>query len=754
MTYPRDFTEQQALWNAFQEELVDEIDKATPFILTQQAHPVQADWETAWVTAGNTLPITPGKRLIWRDGDQYRGDFEVLTNDRYYTIVPLNNPMMYRDLCWRNNGDIICLYGGQPKPSSTDTVSPSVRFAEAFFSGLAHIAPDGSILTELWEPPAERLVYESSGVPELVTDMHYRSDLDTAFLGQIVSSMEYHRPTAAGGFAETNVGGYGPAIAPGAAFAWSGWIGSKAASSVIVTIQLRSTSGAVHASQAFVIAAGQAMTRCTISGIGAIGATGQTIMRVTFSTSLPAGQQIILTGFWLNPDTTASGKYSPYYKIGGIWTHSNNSVESTLRGVNVLAYTISTGAIAQYLIPIGSSGLSSIVLVGVYGSHAYVFQGNNIYRFNLLTQTVATISLSVGVQAVLQDSVTGKLVMLYNTSIEVMNSDGTGLTNITNARKAGFVYNGKLYLYKQTVSWPSSLQMAIRVVDLTTLTDEEYVSPYPNFDAFRREFLGHAPLYYTTWERKTGAFIPDVAANPLADPLPIQVSKHPTEEKFLIVFGSSLFRRLSQNIAVLTAETGSTGAVRQVTDEIVPGPDFWAVFDQTLDIDTDSVTVDLSPYNFYNHEILVISVANNCISANDSLLVQFNGSETGYAGLYMRTSAAVLNRVENLVLTAITLPAPNSAIPGMYTLILPDFQSEDYKTALVLGGQHLAVTTTNVQQILGNFVWQNTSPITSVKITTATPATRKLRAGGRIQIAVMKTRGRYNNDVVFNPAIS
>ena len=48
------------------------------FTITQSTEPTQKEWETAWVTAGNSLPIPASVELYWNDGYQVRGMFMVV----------------------------------------------------------------------------------------------------------------------------------------------------------------------------------------------------------------------------------------------------------------------------------------------------------------------------------------------------------------------------------------------------------------------------------------------------------------------------------------------------------------------------------------------------------------------------------------------------------------------------------------------------------------------------------------------------
>lgn len=63
------------------------LEAAVPFILTQSAPPTQIDWESAWVAAGNTLPIPVDQELYWFDGVNLRGEYRNLL-DQYRFVTP------------------------------------------------------------------------------------------------------------------------------------------------------------------------------------------------------------------------------------------------------------------------------------------------------------------------------------------------------------------------------------------------------------------------------------------------------------------------------------------------------------------------------------------------------------------------------------------------------------------------------------------------------------------------------------------
>lgn len=63
---------------------------ANAFVLEQGAEPYQIDWETAWLSAGNTLPIPEDQELYWKAGGAIRGQFACI-NDKFYCVFPSNS---------------------------------------------------------------------------------------------------------------------------------------------------------------------------------------------------------------------------------------------------------------------------------------------------------------------------------------------------------------------------------------------------------------------------------------------------------------------------------------------------------------------------------------------------------------------------------------------------------------------------------------------------------------------------------------
>lgn len=86
------------------------LENAVPFVLTQVFPPNQKDWETAWVAAGNSLPIPTTQELYWYDGTQIRGEFKTLPDQWSMLARSLSTGFQIRDIAGWEDDDHLIVY--------------------------------------------------------------------------------------------------------------------------------------------------------------------------------------------------------------------------------------------------------------------------------------------------------------------------------------------------------------------------------------------------------------------------------------------------------------------------------------------------------------------------------------------------------------------------------------------------------------------------------------------------------------------
>jgi hypothetical protein len=806
--YPSNPIDQSTFWASLQDELVTAVVNAAPIVVTQDSEPDQAAWETAWSDAGNSLPIPASQRFLWYDGKHLRGEYVTVQNDQFCTVCPLNAPNYVKDMQWRSNGDLIALVQEDVNTRVADDGDnfevywpPSTLSSNTTFTGVCTIGRDGKKLDDLFNIASRRWHPMTSERP--VQSMYLDRDSDVVY---ILESAPTHtwgggwfvraRPTASNGYFEPPA--FNTAFVNGVSYIFTIFMGSSASSSVTVTVSVRdSTTNNVLFSQGFVIPAGSKIQRYDVAST-ASGMTGtSTILKMQFSAPLPANEYIYIGLPYAKSPADATGNISPYFSWGGssaAFLHSYSPITVSnmeftdvptyqakiCGGYHVIKRNLTTGAYDDDIIVKGLenaiyfSGTPQGVntdydrIIGVDSTgKIYIVRANqaatgqpnwaSIIRYDPSTDMASVVYNSATFTNVLFDLTSSKIVLGRgdaNPGI-IMNLDGSSQTTMTGLYKPAFIYNGRVYGRVQGASWPGQLHNQLVMWNIQSAVLESYASPYPKFDILRESFIKTSAIFPKLQARPGIPHKPSVALRPLTDPLPTYLSQKPNSTEFLAYFGAAEMPQRRAGVATLIYDGGDTGIVRRVTTWASPNPEFWTLYDFTLDTDFDMLEISLSEFDLSHHEILMITVDNNCVTANDTLYVQFNG-DTGfnYRTLTMRTSNTTINRSESVGSSAIALPAPNSAVPSTYTLIIPGFQDDNVsKSALIFGGQHLGLTTGNLQAVLAYGLWAGTDPITTIRLTTAT-AGRRLRAGGRVTFSVLKTMERHSNDGVYTPGVA
>lgn len=678
MIYPPNHSAQIVFWDDLQDELVSLINQAAPLVVEQAEEPTQDDWETAWVAAGNALPIIPNKRLVWFDGAQVRGEYAVIDGDYYVMLAQIRRPNNIEQFYYRPDGEIIGWVVDPPNHRTwiDGTDDPVQTGNTAQFFGIAELDKQGRVVSQIHEPIDTRI---RIGPPILgIMDTYYRQSLDT-LIGLELSADSNGisrrmtvglRPTAGGAFVENSNTTGAPGATPSDSFQFEIYIGSTAAGSVTVTMSMRSVpTGTVLFSQGQAISANQRMTKYTISGTVPGGFPAEPLrFRLEFSTSVGAGERIWIAAPNFVPDTSVSDKYLgvPLYNPGSFflnasafnsnWTRSSvDAVTDTIDDIRVLFnffyYNLDTdtpgNALAfkapfhtffdfagtandfpEYtrIIGIDSSGN---VLISVPHS-TNLRRVHQIWRYSIATDvgTVIYTAPTDGAWGAFYSEEHDKIIVDLGPSTAgvIMEPDGTGQITMTGLYLPQLTYGDYVYGVGQGTIWPSSERTV--TWDIVGEAVVAFVPFHPNFDRLRERLVKplSATMMYLGDRQST---TPQIATRPLLDLLPIRLEANPINaDELLATYGpvntqvyseAQSNRFLNHAVAALIYENGSTGRVRRTVAWTSAKPDLRVLERIVPDVDVDEIVFDLTQYgDLDDYEILILALDNNCISANDT----------------------------------------------------------------------------------------------------------------------------------------
>jgi hypothetical protein len=809
--YP--FANPAQYWTDLQNSLVA-AETAAPasLVLTQWPYPTQAQWEAAWVAAGHTLPIPARTRLYWRDDHQWRGEFTVAEGDRYAIVAPCLNPTVIAGCAYANDGSLQAFtsnasrpYGNESIPqlpytlfSYTKPTEPKqwLSWLKGGTTGVFPIARTGEISgAALYsytpgDVPLEKRLVSRRGTNVAITSVSETADAyiqgdeyyalfrsgmtqegamsaaTMAIYNAYVHLALSYQPTVLGARYSWVAAGQSVAGA-GQAFSVTVWLANLTSTPVDIVISYITNTTVTHGTLSITVPANAPLTKYVLSGTTTGPSSGNPTIRYTFNTVLASGGIVI----WNHSACLGSADNLANYEAGptlrgdgtfdtlGSWTAPALTNLTAYRKVSVIPVLQKTNSVTR-LIPVifredtGAAGdlaygvRAYAPILGIY-NNTLVIQCDPANQIRINTTTgIGSVFNLVSTPAVALNNSTGDLYYdkadgyVYKVTFDGLTETPTGLRG-----QPKLVYNNKVYIQPRTVNL-STDQLPILVYNPTSGLQEVYASPYPKFDAVRLEFLKALQPLPETAYRSGSAALPEAGMLPLVTPIPVRLQKHPTLNEFLATFSQG-----DSAVTAIISEEETTGRVRQITPAAVPYPDWWVLFDARFDTPTASLSLALDAFSHYHHEVLAIWL-DNLTSAADTIKIQFNG-DTGanyWYELKLGKAAAVTNS-ESVTGTYIPLPSSNTDYPGSRLLLLPLFQKNNsYKTGIILGGVNAALTTTNLTANLGNFGWMSNFPITSIDISLVGATTFSI--GGRVTMAVLKTRGRYNNNDIHTPAMA
>lgn len=84
------------------------LESAAPFTINQVFPPNQKDWEDAWITAGNDLPIPAYQELYWTDDIGLRGEYKTLPDQFAMLARSLSTGFQIRDIAgWEDDEHLL-----------------------------------------------------------------------------------------------------------------------------------------------------------------------------------------------------------------------------------------------------------------------------------------------------------------------------------------------------------------------------------------------------------------------------------------------------------------------------------------------------------------------------------------------------------------------------------------------------------------------------------------------------------------------